>query len=792
MKITYNWLKEYIDIPWDWPELVERLTMAGLEREETVDLTTHYRGVVVGQVLSRNSHPNADRLSLCRVNVGEDELDIVCGAPNVAEGQKVAVILPGFRLPDGTEIRRTKIRGVESSGMICSEVELGIGEDASGILVLPDGVVIGRPFAEEMGMDDVHLDFEVTPNRPDCLSLIGIAREVRALTGNEIRFPSPDLKESEPATHRAVAIDIQDEEGCPRYVARVIRGITVTQSPAWLKRRLMAVGQRPINNVVDATNFVMLESGQPLHAFDLSRIGGETIRVRRAKPGEKLKVLDGTECELDKETLVIADADAPVALAGIMGGADSAVGAETADILLESAYFDPVRIRRASAKLGLKSESSMRFERGADPEMARLAIDRVADLISQLTGGEIAKDALDTYVRKLPPVTVAARVSRINQLLATDLDSQRMQRILQLLGCDVAVDGNSLKVTVPGFRPDLTREVDLAEEVGRIYGYDRIESSSLLRGPLIRQGKDVSSQASKIKQQLTGLGLDEVTTNTIVELYWLEMVGASATEHVTLANPPTEDLRVLRTSLLPSLLDVARRNLNHRAHTVAIFELGKCFSAHEANGETLHLSGLWIGRTSASTWQGDRKETDLLDLKGLLEAFIADVALEFVQDQTTAYQSGQCARLQIGGVEIGSMGEVSESLRSAFDIDHPVYAFQLSFNALLEHRHRRQAAYNPLPRFPSIERDLAVLIRKEVKTADVVREIQKAAPDLIESVELFDLYEGDQIPVDQKSLAFSVCLRSSTATLEDQQANDVIEQVLAKLKKSFDAVLRIR
>ena len=401
MKITYNWLREYVDFPWDWNELVERLTMAGLEREGVVDLGQRYEGIVVGRVLERRKHPNADRLSVCQVDVGTAVSTIVCGAPNVAADQKVAVILPGFSLPDGSRIKKTKIRGVESSGMICSEIELALGEDAGGILVLPDEVKIGQPFAAQVGLQDVVLDFEVTPNRPDCLSLLGLAREVRALTGTRIKIPPRDTVATGPDTATSIALKIEDRESCPRYVGRIVRGIKVGPSPAWLQQRLQAVGQRPINNIVDATNYVMLELGQPLHAFDLHKLAENRIVVRRAQAGEKLETLDGTHCELDEEILVIADAQKPVALAGIMGGRNSEVTTTTKDILLESAYFNPVIVRRGCNLTGLHTEASMRFERGADFEMPPLAIDRIAHLVAELAGGQIAPAPLDLYPQPL-------------------------------------------------------------------------------------------------------------------------------------------------------------------------------------------------------------------------------------------------------------------------------------------------------------------------------------------------------------------------------------------------------
>ena len=793
MKITYNWLKNYIDVPWEWPELVERLTMAGLEREGVVDQGALFDGVVVGQVNTCSRHPNADRLSVCQVDLGETESTIVCGAPNVAAGQKVAVIRPGSSLPDGSLIEQVVIRGVESSGMICSEVELGIGADADGILVLADDAEIGESFSAHAGLDDVILDFEVTPNRPDCLSVIGIAREVRALTGLEISIPTADVPviaaEASDAHGPVLSgIEITDPAGCPRYVGRVLRGVRVGPSPHWLQQRLQAVGQRPINNVVDVTNFVMLEMGQPLHAFDLNKIDGGRIVVRSARAGESLRTLDDNQRELDEGILVIADADKPVALAGIMGGADSEVSAQTTDVLLEAAYFDPTRVRHGASRLGLTTEASMRFERGADIEAPPRALDRVAHLLGKIANARACGDSLDAFPGSVPDRRIAARVSRINQLLATDLDAAAVRRVLELLSCRVEGDTEDLTVAVPTFRPDLEREVDLVEEVGRIHGFDNIPASTVITGPIGHTSDATATLSTKVRHRLTGLGLDEVVTNTIVEVGWLNLVGASTGPAICLANPPIEGLSFLRPSLVPSLLDVVRRNFNQGTPTVAAFELGKCFSVDD--GEQRSLTAVVSGRRSASPWRRDREEIELLDLKGLLEAFIDDSALEFRPDEAAAFRPGHCAKVLLQGVEIGNLGEVAAPCLKHFDIDRPVYIFELSFQALADIWQDRGTTYKPLARFPVIERDLAVVLSQTVSAAEVIDRIRSCS-ELIESVDLFDLYEGDRIQVGRKSLAFNLRLRSSDTTLEDGQANQVIDEILATLKKSFDADLRV-
>ena len=432
MKITYNWLKDYVDFDWEWPELVERLTMAGLEFEGVDALGKRFEGVVIGRVNSCHPHENADRLTVCEVDVGTEINTIVCGAPNVAAGQTVAVALPGCTLPGGMQIKKAKIRGVESRGMICAEDELGLSDNHDGIMVLSDDLTTGTAFAKATGLDDVMIDFEVTPNRPDCLSLFGIAREVQALTGNALRRPEVHLVESGAATAEDITIDIEATDDCPRYVGRIIRGIKVGPSPAWVQRRLQAVGQRPINNIVDITNYVLLEMGHPLHAFDLDKLADRRIVVRRARADETLETLDHTLRELDEEMLVIADGEKAIALAGVMGGANSEVEEQTTDILLESAYFTPSRVRLARARLGLFTEAAMRFERGADWDAPLQAINRAASLIAELAGGTVAPEPLDVYPQPGHCPQIPLRIERTNQLLATDLDRDRLARADEL------------------------------------------------------------------------------------------------------------------------------------------------------------------------------------------------------------------------------------------------------------------------------------------------------------------------------------------------------------------------
>lgn len=790
MKITTKWLAEYIDCEWDWQELVDRLTISGLEFEGVDHLAQRFEGVVVGHVVECERHPNADRLSVCNVDIGEGINTIVCGAPNVASGQKVAVALPGCTLSGDFTIKKAKIRGIESLGMICAEDELGLGDNHDGIMVLDGDLEPGTPFAAAVGLDDIVLDFEVTPNRPDCLSVVGIAREVRALTGNPLSLPSCDVSGQGAPCSDDLNISIEHPKDCPRYVGRVIRDVKVGPSPQWLQRRLQAVGQRPINNIVDITNYVLLELGQPLHAFDLHKLSGRQIVVRRALETESIETLDGVERKLDSDALVIADRERPVALAGIMGGANSEVDEQTTDIVLESAYFEASRIRQAKAQLGLHTEASARFERGADWDLCLRAANRAAMLIAEYAGGHIATEAIDVYPVPQSTKPISLRLDKANKLLATHLSPVEAQSILESLDCRLENDGEDMRVTPPSFRPDLLREADLVEELGRIYGYDRIPGSQRANGPWLTQLAPALHWRKVARQRMADIGLDEILSNTIVDASWEQQIEATCA--VELANPPTEAQSLLRTRLLPSLLEVARRNFNQRARSLALFELGKCFSAQLAKtalpGETWNIAALYAGPLSTTTWQGPPRDMDFYDLKGALERLADGIPLHFEPVSFPGYRPGHSASVSLDGEPIGHIGQVAPNLCAAFDIETAVYIFELNFASLVDAWQQHRPAFAQLPKFPAAERDLSVVVRDDVSHSAIAQEI--IAGSLVENVEFFDLYEGDPIESGHKSLSFSIRLRHPERTLKDKQADAAINEILKKLQKRFGAHLR--
>ena len=793
MKITLNWLREHIDCSWDAHELAERLTRSGLEREVLEDISERYRGVVVGEIINCSAHPRADKLSVCKVNIGNAKCStIVCGAPNVTQGQKVVVILPDHSLPDGTDIKNTHIRGIESEGMLCSEAELDLGTNNDGIIVLPKHFTAGTPYAKAVGLDDKLIEFEVTPNRPDCLSVFGIAREVRALTGQPLKILDNTPPELGNRVETFAKIEIEDPIGCPRYVGRVIHGVEVGPSPQWLKHRLQTVGLRPINNVVDVTNYIMLELGQPLHAFDLEKISNHKLIVRRAQEGESLKLLDGTECNLNTDTLIIADDQKPIALAGIMGGRQTEVSESSVDIFLESAYFSTDSIRASTHHFSLSTEASARFERGTDWDLPPIACDRAANLLAKITGGIVASGKIDVYPSILERPIVELRIDKLNQLLATQLKLNDASHILELLGCDVVLGDNNLTVTIPSFRPDLEREIDLIEEVGRIYGYDHIEEDSNIRGPVPNTPTWGNYDIQQIiKRRMIAAGADEVVTSSIIDGDWI-----SSFPELPSAPPltnPANASDVLRSSLLPSLADVARRNFNRRTDTICVFELGKCFIDDPRDSdpkETLHLAGLWYGFASRSLWRSERRAVEFLDVKGLIESVVEDIDLEFKPGNHHLMRAGHCAEMSYSDEKVGHVGECSQKLRTEFDLPSSVYIFELDFEVLSHGYRERDIEIQVPPKFPPIERDIAIVLEKSISAGNVGASILEVEPAIIRSVELFDVYVGNQVPEGQKSLAFSIVLQSTERTLQDSDADKVIERVLAKLQQSFNANLR--
>ena len=836
MKVTLNWLKQYVDFNWSPEETAERLTMLGLEVEGVQKISGAFDGIVVAQVVTRDKHPNADKLSLCRVNDGNGERQIVCGAQNFQAGDKVPLILPGASLPpkagekEPFTIKVGKIRGVESHGMLCSPQELGLPDQVDGLLILRADAKVGQPFAEYLGRSggDVVFDLEVTPNRPDLNSIIGIAREIAAITGNPLRIPIFNLQASTFNVQDCLAVRIEDAELCPRYTARVIKGVKVGPSPDWLISALEKSGIRSINNVVDVTNYVMLECGQPLHAFDYhlvagSRRGNEadapanppphvggdaakpTIVIRRAKGGEKFKTLDDQERTLTSEMLLIADETKGIALAGIMGGANTEINDRTQDVLIESAYFSPINIRRTSKQLGLRSESSYRFERGADVDICDWASQRAAQLILGTAGGQLAGGVVDVFPRPVEPKTVTLRPEKVEALLGVAIARETVETMLNSLGIKsatrvpVPVDGPSgaplppLKFRVPSWRVDLKREVDLIEEVGRLYGVDKIPSTPPRGATGTNVFDAVYDQIGEVRRILTGLGLHEAQGQTLVAGGECRMPDEQI---VALANPLSSDMDVLRPSLLPGLLTVLRHNLSRKNYDVALFEIGRVFT--RTNGkpkEERRVAFALTGQRLPPFWSGGEREAkfDAYDLKGLVEDLLEQFGLRGIVFGKRAESTSlflESAAVTLGGkLPLGELGQLLPALAKKYDLRDAVFLAEFNLDLLLAKRNAARS-FKPLPQFPSSRRDVAMLVPEATTHESVLQAVKQAKPAHLESAELFDVFRGQNIPAGQKSVAYAFTYRGADKTLTDHEVNAAHEKVVAAFQAQLQATVR--
>ena len=833
MKVTLNWLKQYVAFDWSAEELAERLTMIGIEVEGVEKLGGELDGVVVAQVITKDKHPNADKLTVCRVNDGKGERQIVCGAQNFKAGDKVPLILPGSTLPAKPGelpfmIKVGKIRGVESHGMMCSPQELGLGDLVEGLLILREDAKVGQPFAEYLGRtgSDVVYDLEITPNRPDLNSVIGIAREISAVTGNPLKLPQIKLSEAGSRVEELVAVRIEDAELCPRYAARVVRGVKIAPSPDWLKSTLEKVGVRSINNVVDVTNYVMLEAGQPLHAFDyhlLAKAGGDacpTIVIRRAAEGEKFKTLDGQERTLTSQMLLIADETKAVALAGVMGGQNSEINLNTVDVLIESACFKPQNIRATSKKLELRTESSYRFERGSDLGICDWASQRAAQLILGTAGGTLALGVVDAYPTPYEPKQVALRHTQTDAVLGIKVPVEQQIESLQRLGLEIVTAPGIAPSTgvrmphttvfrVPSFRVDLKREIDLIEEVARLYGVDKIPATAP-RGAIGSNEYDaVHDQLADARRILTGLGLHEAQGQTLISDAAASLVASAGAKEfnprdwiinlnkgiVFLANPLSSDMNVLRPSLLPGMLDALRHNLSHKTYDVALFEVGRVFTEAEGQRREERRVGIALtGQRNQLFWSGDDREAkfDIYDLKGLLEEFLEQFGLRGMNyarraDSTPLFL--ESATVHLGRFQLGEFGQLLPPLARQYDLRDAVFLAELNLDLLLARRNTTKS-FRPLPAFPAIRRDVAMLLPEAATHEAVLQVVKQAKPANLEAAELFDVFRGKNVPPGQKSMAYAFTYRHAERTLTDAEVNAAHEKLVAQFKQRLQAVVR--
>ena len=798
MNVTLNWLKAYIDFEFSPSELADRLTMLGVEVESVKHLGTELEGVIVGSVTSIRPHPNADKLVLCQVDTGEtEELQIVCGAPNAREGMLAPVATIGATLPVGLTIKRAKLRGETSQGMLCSEKELGLSGDAAGLMELSTDIPLGTPLSEALGLDDVVFELEITPNRPDCLSLIGVAREIRAETGNPLKLPTVDPQENGINLRDLTSVTIDAPDLCPRYAARVIQGVKVAESPAWLQQRLESVGIGVINNIVDVTNFVLMEYGQPLHAFDYHKLAENRIVVRRARDNEQITTLDEVARELTSDMLVIADAEKPVALAGIMGGYDSEITETTCDVLLESAYFNPLSIRATAKALGISTEASYRFERGADPGAVLAALDRAAQLIAELTGGTICDGIVDVYPGQQPLTEIQLRPERVNFVLGTTIETAEMVQILDRLGFDVDITGKVYQVVVPTFRSDVTREIDLIEEIARVYGYDNIPTT-LPKGDIPVPAPTPKTEARRrIKHFLLAAGMMEAVNYSFCDPNCFDKIRLNADDPLRntlqLRNPLSPEMSVLRTTLTPGLLENAQHNRNHQIDTIALFEIGGVFVHDGEEKEPERVTGVLAGQIGEGVYSDPYRHPDFFDIKGLVEGMLEVCGVvDWTLQKTDAptFHPGRNAEVLLGNRRIGVFGEVHPEVLENYDLPYKAYLFEFDLEGLADAATFAKR-FEPISIYPKVARDLAIVVDKETLSDMPTELIYTTGGDSVDSVRLFDVYEGEQVPEGKKSLAYTITYHSATETLTDKAVNTLHDEVVKCLNRELGAELRM-
>ena len=798
MKISLNWIKDYINLDGiTTEEIVDKLTMSGLEVEDFVDKNKIYSGIIIGLVKEVEKHPNADKLTVCTVYDGKSDLKVICGAPNVAKGQNVVFAQIGSVIPKGEmEIKKVKIRGVESNGMICAEDELELNDDHSGIMILDDQFSAGTPISEALNLNDVILDIAITPNRPDALSHIGVARDLSAIFNRDLRISKLDYKESQQSINQFASVEIEDRVNCPRYSASVVTEVTIRESPEWLKNKLEKIGLRPINNVVDVTNFILYEMGQPLHAFDLDQLAKRKIIVRSTKKEMNFTTLDSKQRTLPANTMMICDGEREVAIAGVMGGENSEVTESTKNILIESAYFNPSSIRRTSKKLQLVTDSSYRFERGTDPSNTVYAAQRAAQLIASIAEGEIAKGIIDEFPGRIKSTEVTLRMNRLKRILGYEVPKSEVIKIFQKLGINLLKDlGEALEVVVPSFRPDIEREADLIEEVARIAGYEKIpviEKVSIT----LHNRKDEFGLEDQIRENAIALGLNEMVNNPLIPKSNSELTG----KPIEISNPQSIDMAFLRTSLLVSALPAVSNNIKKGERDLSVFEIGKTFNvlSESLNNfsdfeEKKNLLFILTGKKQKREWYSNENEFDIFDLKGMIYSFFDKFSLDNVLNDS--YNSIQNKiydyyfTINFKETVFGSGGRVNNSVLKIFDITQPVFSFEADLEVISKVITDKKS-FNELLKYPKVLRDVAFIFDKSVKYAEVNEFLIKESSGILKSVELFDLFESKEMGEHKKSMAFGMEYYDFSRTLTDEEVDMDFQIIIDKVTKKFNAILR--
>ncbi len=794
MKISVQWLKEYISFKMSPVELADRLTMVGLEVEEISSVKPGYDGILVGDILEARKHPSADKLKVCKVDVGDKVLQIVCGAPNVQEGQRVVVATTGVTLSENMHIEEKIIRGIQSEGMICSERELGLSNNHDGVLVLEKKKYsVGNTFGDSQKSDMI-FEVNVTPNRPDCLCHLGIAREVGVIVTNPLKKPDDLIKETDSSVNDYVQIEIKNPIACPRYSVRIIRDVKIGQSPKWLKERIESVGLRSINNVVDITNYVMYETGHPLHAFDYDLVQGGKIVVRKADKKEKFTTLNNEEHTLCNDDLLICDEDRGIALAGIMGGLNSEVSEKTRHILLESACFNSLMIRKTAKRLGINSDASQRFERGIDPNNTVYAANRAAKLIAEIAGGHVAKGVGDVYPSKILPENLTLSLRKLKAVLGIEVPKEKVFSILRGLELQ-AEDGDPIRVKVPTFRPDLKKEIDLVEEIIRHYGYDKIESKVFSSVPLSFQTNAKQDFSEELKNVFIGFGFYETLGNSLVSEKHVSSFTPDK-KPVVVENPLSPETACMRTMLMPCLLDAVQWNKNRSQQNLRLFEIGQVFWAKDKGSlpeESLFIGGVLSGATRIKPFWNEKIDFfNLFHLKGIISTLFEHLHMDGYQfrlEPHIGFQSATCMSVHCQDTKIGISGEIDPSILKKWDIRDPVFGFEISVD-VLQSLITRKRRYSPIPKFPSIDRDLSIVVDESITASEVEKIIFKNAGEMLSKLELFDLYQGKQIPDGKKSISFSLTFQSPVRTLQEEDVDPIIASILKTLESCLGASLR--
>ena len=799
MKVPVSWLKEYVDFEDSIEGLADKLTFAGLEVEAIETIGSDFAGVVVGEVLAVEPHPDADKLRLCTVGFGAEEtMQVVCGAPNVVVGGKYPFAPVGTTLPCGITLKKAKIRGVQSMGMLCAKDELGLGEDHSGLLALDASHEPGTPFVEVRGEPETVIELEITPNRPDCLSMIGVAREMAVLFGSELKVPAYGIVETEDDVADEISVRVDDAEKCPRYTARVLKNVTIGPSPEWMQKRLEAVGIRPINNVVDITNYVMLETGHPLHAFDKNLVAGNEIIVRDAKPGETMHTLDDIERPLTGDMLVIADAEKPTAIAGVMGGGVSEISNDTTTVLLEAAAFETSSIRHTARKLGLSTDSSYRFQRGVNTDSVEWASRRAAELMCALTGATVCKGIVDVYPHRKAPHEIPFVWKRISSMIGAEITVADMKRIFHTLEIEIEHDnGETATAFVPSFRLDLEREVDLVEEIARIHGVDNIPANTPLAKVIPTADDSRVRAVAELRERLQGLGASEIMNYTLVNHPLLDLFNKeNRSIREELPHPISMDQSVMRTSLIPQLVESLGRNHSRQINEACFYEVGRVFNRVDGAPVQTEIVSLGmmgpVGRTLLDKRAPVSAEEMFVWMKGLVEKLLAAQRLHtvsFKAEDRPEFEAGKAVSIVLDGESIGCMGLINKTAKAEWRLNGPVAAAELQLEALLKNTFEITKTQD-LAQFPSMSRDIALVVDQSVTHEDVVALIQKADPGDLESFGLFDIYQGKGIEQGRKSLAYNFVYRSATQTLTDKKVNKAHQKLTDFLCQQLGATLR--